>query len=70
MEQSGVKASGGKTRQIRSERSKNITERYKSRVKIEKKGVVRRSKRRVRKVVWSRLDQAVPFRTMQSKEKI
>ena len=43
----------------RSEQSENITEREKSCAKIEKKTAVRRSERRLRKVVWSRADQAV-----------
>ena len=52
MEQSGVKASGEK--RGRSERSENITEREKNNAKREKKIVVRRSERRVRKVVRSK----------------
>ena len=52
LEQSGVKASGGKCG--RSERSKNIKEREKNRAKRGKKSVVRISEQRVRKVVWSR----------------
>ena len=43
----------------RSEQSVNITEREKSHYKREKKSVVRGSERRVRKVVWSRAEQAV-----------
>ena len=43
----------------RSEWIENITEREKSRAKIGKKSVVRRSDRRVIKVVWSRAEQAV-----------
>ena len=57
MEQSGVKESGEK--RGRSERSKYIRERKKSRSKREEKSVVRRSEKRVRKVVWSRSEQAV-----------
>ena len=43
----------------RSERRENIMEREKSRAKIEEKSVVRRSDERVRKLVRSRLEQAV-----------
>ena len=57
MYQSGVKASGEK--RGRSERSKNIRERDNIRAKTEKKSIVRRSEWRVRKVVWSRVEQAV-----------
>ena len=57
MEQSRVKASGEK--RGRSERSKNITQREKSLVKTEKKSVVRRSERRVRKVVGIRVEKPV-----------
>ena len=57
LEQNGVKASGEKCGRL--ERSKNITEREKRRAKKEKKSVVRRSERRVRKVVWNRAEQAV-----------
>ena len=49
MEKSGVKSSEKK--RGRSERSKNITEREKSRDKIEYKIIVRRSERRVIKLV-------------------
>ena len=52
MEQSGVKASGKKCG--RSDRSENITERENIRSKREKKSVVRRSERIVRKLVWRR----------------
>ena len=52
-----MKASGEK--RGRSEQSENITEREKSRAKIEKKSVVIRSEQRVRKVVWSRAKQTV-----------
>ena len=52
LEQRGVKASGEKSG--RSEKNENITDKEKSHAKREKKNVVRRSKRRVRKVVWSR----------------
>ena len=55
--QSGVKASGEK-RGI-SEQIDNIVEREKIRAKRENKSVVRRSERRVRKVVWVRAEQAV-----------
>ena len=57
MEQSRVKASGEK--RGRSEWSENITEREKSHAKIEKKNILRISERRVRKLVWSRAEQAV-----------
>ena len=40
-------------------RRKNITEREKSRSKIEKKSIVRISDWRVRKVVWSRAEKSV-----------
>ena len=43
----------------RSERSEIIKEREKSRTKRENKIVLRRSERRVRKVVWIRSEQAV-----------
>ena len=46
----------------RSEWSKNITEREAIRAKREKKNVVIRSDRRVRKLVWSRAEQAVYYR--------
>ena len=68
LEQIGVKASGEK--RDRSEQSDNITEREKSRAKREKKSVVRRSQRRVRKVVWSREEQSVQYITMHRKQKI
>ena len=55
LEQSGLKESREKCG--RSERTDNITEREKSRAKIEKKGVVIRSERIARKVVWSRAEQ-------------
>ena len=51
LEQSGFKTSGPK--RDRSEWRENITERDKSRAKRENKSVVRRSERRVRKLVWS-----------------
>ena len=54
----------------RSERSENITEREKIRSKREKKSIVRRSERRVRKLVCSRAEQAVYYRTRHIKEKI
>ena len=57
LEQSGVKASGEKRGRL--EKSKNITEREKIHAKREKKSLVRRSERRVRKVVWRRSEQAV-----------
>ena len=57
LEESEEKESGEK--RGRSERSKNITEREKSRAKREDKIVVRRSERRVRKEVQSRAEQAV-----------
>ena len=57
LDQSRVKASGEKRGRL--EQSKNITEREKIRSKIEKKSLVKRSDRRVRKVVWSRSEQAV-----------
>ena len=50
LEQSGVKASGEK--RGRSEQRKKITEREKSGSKRGKKSIVRRSERRVIKVVW------------------
>ena len=56
-EQSGLKASGEKCGI--SEQSDNITEIEKSRAKREKISLLRRSERRVRKVVWSRSEQAV-----------
>ena len=66
----GSERSEGKwEKSSRSERSENITDREKSSVKIEKKIVVRRSKRRIRKVLWSRLEGEVQYRTTQSKEK-
>ena len=68
LEQSGVKSSGDKC--DRSERSENIRDRQKSRAKREKKTVVRISERRARKLVWSRVDQAVQYKTTQSKENI
>ena len=68
LDQSGVKASGEK--RGRSEQSENITEREKRRAKREKKSVVIISQQRVRKVVWSRAEQAVQYRTMQSEENI
>ena len=43
----------------RSERSKYIRERKKSRSKREEKSGVRRSEKIVRKVVWSRSEQSV-----------
>ena len=43
----------------RSEQSENIMESEKSRAKRKKKSVVRRSDRRVRKLVWIIVDQAV-----------
>ena len=43
----------------RLERSENITERENIRAKIERKIVVRRSEWIVRKLVWSRAEQAV-----------
>ena len=49
MDQNRLKASGGK--RGRAERSENITQRENSRAKREKKGVVRISDWRVRKVV-------------------
>ena len=55
LEQSGVKASGEKCG--RSERNENITEKDKSRAKIENKNVLRISYRRVRKLVWSIAEQ-------------
>ena len=58
-----MKATGEK--RARSERSKNITHREKSRAKREKKIVVKISDQRVRKVVWSRAEQAVQYRTTQ-----
>ena len=57
LEQSGVEASVEK--RGRSERSESTTEREKSRSKRDKKIVVSRSKRRVRKVVRFREEQAV-----------
>ena len=57
LEQSGVKASGENFG--RSAWSKDITEREKSRYKREKKSVVIRLELIVRKVVWSRVEQAV-----------
>ena len=57
LEQSGVKASGGK--RGRSEQSENITDIEKSRAKREKKSVVRISEQRVKKLVWSRAEQSV-----------
>ena len=57
LEQSGVKVSGGKCSRL--ERSENITEIEKRLVKREKKSEVRRSKQRVRKVVWRREEKAV-----------
>ena len=57
LEQSGVKTSGEKRGIL--DQSENTTEREKSRAKIEKKIVVRTSERIVRKVVWSRAEQAV-----------
>ena len=57
LEQSGVNSSGEK--RGRSERSKNITHREKSRAKREKKSVVRISDQRVIEVVWGRSEQAV-----------
>ena len=57
LEQSGVKSSGGKSGRL--EQSKNITEREKIHAKREKKSLVRRSERRVRKVVWIRSEQVV-----------
>ena len=57
LEQSGVKASGEK--RGRSEQSENIMEREKNHAKREKKNVVRKSEQRVRKLVWSRAEQAV-----------
>ena len=64
LDQSGVKESGEK--RGRSERSKNITEIEKRRAKREKKIVVRRLERRVRRVVWSRAEEAVQYRTTKS----
>ena len=52
-----MKASGEK--RGRSERSKNITEREKSRTEIEKKSVVRIPDQRVGKVVRSRVEKLV-----------
>ena len=57
LDQSGVKESGEK--RGRSDQSENIAEREKSRSKKEKKSVVKRSEPIVRKVVWSRAEQAV-----------
>ena len=57
MDQNRVKASGEK--RGRSERSKNITKREKSRTEIEKKSVVRISDQRVGKVVRSRVEKLV-----------
>ena len=57
LQQSSVKAS--EERRGRSERCKNITKREKSRSKRKNKSVVRRSEQRVRKIVWSRAEQAV-----------
>ena len=57
LEQSVLKASGEK--RGRSEQSQNITEREKSRAKIENIIVLRRSEQRVRKLVRSRAEQAV-----------
>ena len=57
LEQSGEKANGEKC--SRSERSKNITEKEKSHAKRQKKSVAIRSERIVRKLVLSRVDQAV-----------
>ena len=64
LEQSGVRASGEK--RGRSEQRENITERENIRSKREKKSVVRRSEQGVRKVVWSRAEQAVQYITTQS----
>ena len=57
MEQSGVKTSSEK--RGRSEQSENIKEREKSRAKRENNIIVRRSERRLRKVVWIRSEQSV-----------
>ena len=57
LEQSGVKASGEKRGRL--ERSENITGIEKSLAKIENKIVVKRSERRVRKIVWSRAEKEV-----------
>ena len=54
----------------RLEQSEKITEREKSFEKTENKSVVRISERRVRKLVWSRSEKEVWYRTMQSEEKI
>ena len=54
LDQSRVKVS---EKRGRSEGSKNITEREKSHAKTKKKSVVRRSERRARKVVRSRVNQ-------------
>ena len=54
MKQSGEKASREKSG--RSDRSKDITEREKSRARRENKSVVRRSEWRVIKVVWSKAE--------------
>ena len=67
-EQSRVKSSGEKCG--RQERSKNTTEGEKSCSKREEKIAVRRSERRLRKIVRSRSEQAVYCRTTQREEKI
>ena len=67
-EQSRVKKRGEK--RGRSDQSENITQREKSRAKREKKNVVRISEGIVRKVLWSRAQQAVQYRMMQSEENI
>ena len=53
-----------------SERNDNIMERENIRAKIENKSVVRRSERRVRKLVWIRVEKAVWYITTQSEDKI
>ena len=57
LEHRGVKESGEKRGRL--ERSENIMEREKIHAKRKNKSVVRISERRVRKVVWSRAEQAV-----------
>ena len=68
LEQIRVEASGGKCGI--SKRRENITDREKSRSKGENKSVVIRSERRMRKVVWSRSEQEVQYRTTHSKDEI
>ena len=68
LEQSRVKASREKCNKL--ECRGDITKIEKRSDKRKKKFVVRKSERRVRKVVWSRVEQAVYYRTMQSENKI